>query len=143
MELGTIIFVLNLSDNSKSQNQRSEFQDPSSLSKKSDSVCEAHERTIAPRGAKRNVVSAANNSSERVKHADLLQQRELRVLHTLWKSAMGHHVPLRSTWCYRKFACSARLKKRIPGILKSQIPNPKSQIPNPKSTHPIIIFSSA
>ena len=31
-------------------------------------------------------VSAAISSSERVKHADLLQLPELRVLHTLWKS---------------------------------------------------------
>ncbi len=26
--------------------------------------------------------------------------------------ATGHHVPLRFTWCYRKLACSARLKKQ-------------------------------
>ena len=34
------------------------------------------------------MVSTENNSSERVKHADLLQRRELRVLHTLGNSGV-------------------------------------------------------
>ncbi len=67
------------------------------------------------------------------------------MLHTLWEPGRSATwVPLRFTWCYRKFACSARLKEKdqlLPRLfptaflnlgigLESAITNHHSQIKN-------------
>ncbi len=57
----------------------------------------------------------SNTINERAERASPAQTDRRRVLRTLRpKPGPKHHVPLRSTWCYRYVACAARSRSRDP-----------------------------